>query len=61
MAHSNLIEGLWANIQRTLKTIYGGVPGGRSAYVHFVFEAIWRLELASRTLDQQPAFVLESY
>ena len=51
MAHSNLIEGLWGNLQRKLQMIYGQVPGGTAAYEDFVFEALWRIQLDREPLD----------
>lgn len=57
LEHSNLIEGLWANLQRKLKMIYAHIPGNSAAIKDFIYEAMWRLELEALPLDQHLEFV----
>ena len=57
LLHSNLIEGLWGNMQRKLKLVYGKVPGGEADVRGFIYEALWRLELEAQPLQHQNEFI----
>jgi hypothetical protein len=61
MLHSNLIEGLWGQMQRKLKTTYGKVPGSTTAVRDFIYEALWRIEFEATPLLQQNEFIRNSY
>ena len=41
-AHSNLIEGFWAELKYHIRHIYYILPGREDTFVDFVFEAVFR-------------------